>query len=218
MRSLRPIIGALEEAHGYFNRELFAGDLSGDVVVTVQTKGRKRAYGWYGHGFWKATDGHVAPAEMNLSAEDLRREAEDVMLTLIHEMVHQWAAEQGVKDTSRGGRYHNREFARLAATAGLLPPRDPDKRHGFSGVTLGPRSLGYRARRAFDSLDSKIIDALTLARREFPPKASKSKMLLFVCGCEPLYKIRTGRSGLLAVCSYCGERFHQPNVEEESNG
>lgn len=212
MKSLRPIIGALEDAHRHFNRELFSAELSGDVIVTVQTKGRRRALGWYGHGFWDAGEGVQAPAEMNLSAEDLRREAVDVMLTLIHEMVHQWAAEKGVKDTSRNGRYHNREFARLAAMAGLLAPSEPDKRHGFSSVTLGPR--GYRARRAFDSLESTVLDALTLARRVFPPKPSKSKMLLFVCGCEPMYKIRTGRKELLAVCSYCGDRFCQPTEEE----
>lgn len=207
MKSLRPIIAALEEAHRHFNRELFSAHLSGDLLLTIQTKGRRRAYGWYGHGFWEGQEGERPPAEMNLSAEDLRREPVDVMTTLVHEMVHQRAAETGIKDTSRNGRYHNKEFARLAAMAGMLAPDEADKRHGFAHVSLGPSD--FRARRAFDSISSTVLDTLTLARKVFPPKTSTSRQRLFICQCERPYKIRTGRADLLAQCCYCDERFEE---------
>ena len=208
MNSLKPIIEALEQAHGYFNRELFKSRLSDNVVVTVQTRGRKSAYGWYGHGFW--ANGEATPSEMNLSAEDLKRDPQDVILTLVHEMVHQAAAEAGIKDTSRNGRYHNRAFAKVAREAGLLAPDKPDKRHGFSNVTLGPSE--FRARKAFDSIDSKVLDVFQIARRVFPARASKSRMRLYICQCEPPVKIRSGRKDLLVQCLHCMERFFEPEV------
>ena len=43
---------------------------------------------------------------------------------MLHDAVHALAHVRGVKDTSRGGKYHNkREFVTLAAQPGLLGPR-----------------------------------------------------------------------------------------------
>lgn len=202
MNSVRPIIEALERAHAHFNAALFsARPLTTTPVITVQTRGRKSAYGWYARGQW--VNGTSTPAELNISAEDLKRAAEDVLLTLIHEMVHQWADERGIKDCSRNGRYHNKSFAKLAEEAGLCAPAEPDKRLGFSGVTLGP--AGSRARVAVDSLDSTIRAGFALARAVFPAKPSKGKMLLFMCQCP--YKIRCGKSDLSAHCLQCDEDF-----------
>lgn len=201
MNSIRPIIEALENAHAHLNREMFGARLQTAPVITVQTRGRKSAYGWYGREHWQNTT--CKPAELNISAEDLKRPAEDVLLTLAHEMVHQHAHEAGVKDTSRNGRYHNKQFRRLAEEAGLCAPAEPHKKIGFSAVTWG--AAGSRGRAAFDSLDSKIRDGFTLARLLPESKPSKGKMLLFVCGCG--YKIRCGKSDLLATCGRCQTPF-----------
>lgn len=42
------------------------------------------------------------------------------MATLIHEMVHQYCAENDIKDTSRGGTYHNKRFKKEAEKRGLV--------------------------------------------------------------------------------------------------
>ncbi len=48
--------------------------------------------------------------ELNLSAEYLSRPIENVLATLVHEMVHICCMETGIKDTSNNGRYHNKRF------------------------------------------------------------------------------------------------------------
>jgi len=194
-------VEALEGAHAHFNVTMFGGALKTSPVITVQTRGRKAAYGWYARGQW--VNGAGTPAEMNISAEDLKRDAADVLLTLAHESVHQWADERGVKDCSRNGRYHNRKFADLATEAGLCAPAEPDKRLGFSAVTWGPE--GSKGRLALDSLVSKFAPVMVLARTVFPAKPSKGKMLLYVCGCG--YKIRCGKSDLEAQCLQCDTPF-----------
>ena len=201
MNSIRPILEALEQAHGHFNAALFGGRLRTSPVITVQTKGRKNALGWYWAKRW--INGTSTPAELNVSAEDLKRPADAVLETLVHEMVHQDADERGIKDTSRNGAYHNKRFRELAAAAGLCVPAEPDKRHGFAFTTLGPE--GSRARVAVDGLVSKISPVLVLARAIVPAKASKGKMLLFTCGCG--FKIRCGRRELAAKCLSCDGRF-----------
>ncbi len=52
--------------------------------------------------------------EINISAEYLNRPTENIISTLLHEMCHLYAMENGIKDTSNGGHYHNKEFKRIA--------------------------------------------------------------------------------------------------------
>lgn len=56
---------------------------------------------------------------MNLGAEYLSRPIENVLATLMHEMVHIYCMENGIKDTSNGGRYHNTKFKRESEQRGL---------------------------------------------------------------------------------------------------
>jgi hypothetical protein len=63
---------------------------------------------------------------------------------MLHEAVHALAHARRVKDTSRGGKYHNkREFVALARELGLACP-DGQRPHpviGFSEVTLTEQTL-----------------------------------------------------------------------------
>lgn len=213
MNSIRPIIEALEVAHAHFNGALFGGRLKTSPVITVQTKGRKNALGWYWSGRWVNGSGH--PAELNMSAEDLKRPADQVLETLVHEMVHQAADEAGIKDTSRNGAYHNKKFRELAEKAGLCVPAEPDKRHGFAFTSLGP--VGMRARVQVESIRSKIEPVLVLARALVPTKPSKGRMLLFMCSCG--FKIRCGRSELDARCNGCDSDFvlQGANQDQDEN-
>ena len=63
---------------------------------------------------------------------------------MLHEAVHALAHARGVKDTSRGGKYHNRrEFVALAGELGLAWP-DGQRPHpviGFSEVQLTEQTV-----------------------------------------------------------------------------
>jgi hypothetical protein len=70
--------------------------------------------------------------------------AEGPRQTLLHEAVHALAHVRGVKDTSRGGKYHNkREFVAIAGELGLAWPDDqrPHPVIGFSEVQLTEQSV-----------------------------------------------------------------------------
>ena len=47
------------------------------------------------------------------------REIEEIIDTILHEMVHLYCRENGIKEVSRGGKYHNGRFKELAEACGL---------------------------------------------------------------------------------------------------
>lgn len=52
--------------------------------------------------------------ELNIGAEHLNRNPEEILATLMHEMTHLYCIEQGIKDTSNNFRYHNKHFKEQA--------------------------------------------------------------------------------------------------------
>ncbi|MFZ0833335.1 MAG: hypothetical protein WAM92_09660, partial [Mycobacterium sp.] len=88
---------------------------------------------WWG-GRWLA-DGDVR-GEVLLAGEALHLQAEDVFEVLLHEAAHGINAARGVKDTSRGGRYHNARFKSTALEVGLaVEQADP---YGFAQTAVRP--------------------------------------------------------------------------------
>ena len=77
------------------------------VMITIQSSLKA-----YGHCTTKKiwASGSDRYYELNFSAEYLSRLIENVLATLVHEMVHIYCMETGIKDTSNNGRYHNKRF------------------------------------------------------------------------------------------------------------
>ena len=98
-------------AFDVLNAEFFESALSRPVITVAPTPG---AYGHFTP--WKSWEGAGGErfCEINFGAQDVARPLPEVMATLLHEMVHQWCWQQGIKDTSRGGTYHNKNFKREA--------------------------------------------------------------------------------------------------------
>ena len=116
----------LENAYDILNAKYFEGGLS-KVVITVQSS--PKAYGHYTtYEAW--TDSNSGFKEINISAENLDRPIENIIATLIHEMVHHFCAIKGIQDCSRGGTYHNKRFREQAEKRGLKI--DYDTKIGFS--------------------------------------------------------------------------------------
>lgn len=119
-KSLKDTIQQLEDLFGVFNQKYFENQLS-KPVITVSPDTTKGAYGWCtSWKAWKET-GHEDEGyyEINICAEHLSRAYEDVAETMLHEMIHLFNLEQGVKDTSRAGTYHNKKFKETAEDHGL---------------------------------------------------------------------------------------------------
>ena len=105
------------------------------VVMLLGTgveRGRLVKLGHWWGGRWLA-DGDVR-GEVLLAGEALHLQPEAVFEVLLHEAAHGLNAARGIKDTSRGGRYHNARFKRTAVEVGLtVEQMDP---YGFANTAV----------------------------------------------------------------------------------
>lgn len=109
-------VGQLEKMYNTLNADFWGGALP-LPIITVQSKP-----GTWGHctvgKIWKRKDSETY--EMNIAAEVLDQNLEEIIDTLLHEMVHLYCRENGIKEVSRGGKYHNGKFKELAERCGLV--------------------------------------------------------------------------------------------------
>jgi SprT-like family len=77
------------------------------VIITIQSSPKT-----YGHftasPVWKAEE--ESYHDINHSAEHLDRAFENIEATIAHEMCHLYAKIKRIADTSKDGRYHNKNF------------------------------------------------------------------------------------------------------------
>jgi hypothetical protein len=160
--------------------------------------------------------GHFAPCrwehgdqerhEVMVGGEGLRRGAEGVLGTVLHEAAHGLALARGVVDTSRQGRYHNRRYREVAGEIGLSAGEQGT--HGWAST-----ELSEEARRRYAPQLRQLERALVLWRREEPVRggsAGRQRHRLMVCGCEPGRKIRVAASTAelgRIVCGVCDRDF-----------
>lgn len=95
------------------------------VFITVQSRGKRRAYGWcYIVPNWVDHEEKGVAYEINIAAETLGRPLEDTFTTLVHEMVHLWNCQEGIKDTSLKSDRHNKKFGATCSLIGLANKSD----------------------------------------------------------------------------------------------
>ena len=119
--------GQLEKMFRELNKHYFAGKLPEPIISLKKTPSA------YGHitcsKVWQA--GGENKYEINISSATLDRPIEETASTLLHEMVHEYCMETGIKDTSNNGVYHNRRFKEQAETHGLTV--DHHEKYGLVG-------------------------------------------------------------------------------------
>ena len=150
------------------------------ICVTVQSKGRKQAVGWFGPERWN-TDKKKTVHEINMSAEHLK--THDMGELMLHELAHAENNVLGVKDCS--GRQHNKKFKAMAERLGLLVhPRDSSVGYGFTDLADGAKTF-----LAGIKFDGKIFSAY---RGGSGAKKGKVGSRLIKCECgECGYVART---------------------------
>lgn len=109
-------VGTLEGLYNHLNEDFFKGELP-TPIITVQSSPRS-----YGHctvrKVWKREEEDYT-YELNISAEYTDREVEEILDTMLHEMIHIYHLENGIQDVSRGGLYHNNKFKAMCDKIGL---------------------------------------------------------------------------------------------------
>lgn len=113
----KKIIEALDECY----KAIRAEHPELPTVVFVVGQSSNRAHGHFHANRWfEQKTGKYEQHEIMLSGQTLRRSAEDVFGTLLHEAAHTLAQQRDVQDTSRQGRFHNARFKALGEEVGLV--------------------------------------------------------------------------------------------------
>lgn len=107
----------LQAGYDYFNHRLFGSELP-SCLITMQRK--NRTYGYFSGDRWANQSGSIRDEIAMNPMHFASRSVEDVLSTLVHEMVHVWQYHCG--RPSRSG-YHNKEWAAKMEAIGLCPSR-----------------------------------------------------------------------------------------------
>lgn len=183
-----------------------------DVFMTIQSgaKGNQVVkYGHFSHGRWSHQAG--ARSECMLSGETLDRDAADLFETILHEAAHGVNATRSIQDTSRGGRFHNKKYARTAQEMGLEVSQHPS--YGWCITALKPETT---------AMYSAEIEEITRVASGYKRLLSFSKekkqrgLIVASCGCR---KIRLSKKALeqgSITCNACNKEFEPEETEEEN--
>lgn len=131
----------------------------GTPNVNIVLQASEYSHGHFAPGSWQG----VAQHELMLSTISLSMSTNSgavikTVSTLLHEAAHAFAHEKGIQDTSRGGRYHNSDFAQLATAFGCEVQKDKEVGHRTDGITS-------MARVRYDAQISALMAAVTTYRK-----------------------------------------------------
>ena len=117
LTSYNRVAGYLNKIFDLLNKEYFENTLSRPTITIQSTP---KAYGHFSlnSNTWISKIGGTH--EINVGAGTLSRPIENVVATLLHEMVHYYNHVNGVQDCSRGNTYHNKRFKQAAESRGLI--------------------------------------------------------------------------------------------------
>lgn len=199
-----------------------------DTVIVLGTgveRGRLVKLGHWWGGQWRV--GAEARGEVLLAGEALHLPPEAVFEVLLHEAAHGLAAARNIRDTSRGGRYHNANYKAVAAEVGLRPRRfDP---YGFARTELTPDTaetyaeviagIGARMRLARGLPAQRAVgieggvEGLGGGGRGVSggdTRGTRAGAPAAQCGCQPGRKLRMAPSVLErgpVICGLCDSEF-----------
>lgn len=168
----RPIIEALESVAGVIARE---HGIKGRISLVVGASGGGTKHGHFLARGWVDRDGNDVH-EILMSGESLERGAVATLGTMIHELAHLYNYENGIKDTSDTGRYHNKRFRATAEMFGLTI--DVAERIGHSVTTVPPET-----ERKFAAQVEALEEAITAWRRPDLKIAASAPAKKFLFGC-----------------------------------
>ncbi len=186
LTSYNRVAGYLNKIFDLLNETFFENELSRPTITIQSTP---RAYGHFSlrEDTWVSKLGGTH--EINIGAGTLARPIEEVVSTLLHEMVHYYNYERGVQDCSRGNTYHNRKFREEAERRGLIV--EHSDKYGWSHTSPSDLLLDF-------VLENDLSDIL-INRNEFSgfqmggtgthngtpitPTAKKSSSRKYICPC-----------------------------------
>lgn len=138
LTSYNRVAGYLNKIFDLLNAEYFENELSRPTITIQSTP---KAYGHFSlkDDTWVSTIGNSH--EINIGAGTLSRPIEEVIATLLHEMVHYFNYQNGIQDCSRGNTYHNKRFKVAAESRGLQVSHH--EKYGWSITQLTEQLIDF---------------------------------------------------------------------------
>ena len=216
------VISELHRAFKLFNESLFNGALPEPAILVAPRGNKKLTLGWCTVAkVWKNEVTEEERYEINLCAEELNRGIYPVMATLLHEMVHLHNLVFEIKDTSRGGTYHNMKFKKVAEERGLII--EHGEKIGWSLTKLQGTTMDLIDRANFDEAVCSFGRREMLSDEDKKRRKKKSSVRKYVCprcGCI----IRASKQ-VKVICGDCYEKdnllmyfIEETEPEEDENG
>lgn len=137
--------------------------------------------------------------QITISAEHLNSPIEDIIDTLIHEMVHLHCSLQDIKETSNNSVYHNKRFKEEAEKYGLEVSKGQTVGWGYTKLKDDTKELIKSFK-----INEKVFDYY---KRPYVGSASK-KVTYYKYICECGHKISLYKK-LNLVCGDCKKPFEE---------
>ncbi len=216
MTEYNRVAGYLNKIFDRLNETYFASALS-KPVITIQST--PRAYGHVSvHEVWTSGDAHRR--ELNIGAGTLNRPIEETVATILHEMCHLYNLQNGIRDCSRGGAYHNKTFRDTATARDLQIDHHPT--YGWTITTPTDRLVEWCINNDLCEIKVTRHDGIQLtpppaggkagAPTPAPPTTTRkpSSTRKYVCPCCGA-SVRATRD-LKIICGECFDPDHPETV------
>lgn len=217
MENLNVIIKKLENVFVELNNHFYKGELV-TPIITVQRAPRKSILGWCTRQRTWENAKNETFYEINIVSQNLNRGTEGIIETMLHEMVHLYAKQNGIDDCSVQ-QYHRKSFKEIADAHGL-EAEFWDKNHGFAITKLTEETKEYCKNfdLNFDLVNScrDVEDPVKPTKKprkpskKIDPKVAKllkgKETYIYVCNATGEVIISTNPD-LDVVCQKSGEKF-----------
>lgn len=196
MDSLAELLSYFERAFDVLDYSYFESKLP-KTILTIQSTPKN-----FGHAsvrqIWEV--GKEEGYEINLSAEHLNRSTEEILATLLHEMVHVHCREQGIIELTRSGTYHNKKFKYECEKRDLKVIND--KNYGWSITEPTARFIKLVQVEGLNKDIAFFRKRVSLGKKK--EKKQSSTRVYYCPSCEK--KIRA-TSDVSVLCLICTEEF-----------
>lgn len=208
------VAGYLNKVFNLINEEYFESALEMPTITIQSTVGA------YGHvttsKVWQTEKGKTS-YELNVGADYLARPIENVVATLIHEACHLYAMQNGIKDTSNQGVYHNSRFKAIAEARGLIIERHA--KYGWTLTSPSEETIDFCIRNDLQDIRVSRNTGLTFTaigtgkagNAGEPPKPTSKKSSSIKWVCPQCGAIIRSTKAVNVICGDCMVPFITQN-------
>ncbi|AUM62682.1 SprT-like domain-containing protein [Spiroplasma monobiae] len=194
------LILELHSVHKQLNEYLFSNSLS-EVKIAIETSKRRNSL-TLGHfdpsSDWSDKKNQISIWTLTLNGDYIR-----TIGVLVHEMVHQYNHERGIKDVENNQR-HNKKFKEIAENKAMLLVNSTKSNRGFSN-TKPNKELIYYIDNVLDFNKDVFKKMIHKDALEHEPKGY-NKTSRYICNCGTVIN-NSRKESLNIKCMDCNNIF-----------